>query len=115
MRFTQSGDFLINILSWCDENKFSKSLQTFLRKKPNLGLKNKLTDRAWLKIMTLMHKFNHNPALKLTLAAVGSLLFLTPSVKAAIALQDLMRFHWLQRPICDRAFWVLDQNLVGYG
>jgi hypothetical protein len=35
--------------------------------------------------MTLMHRFNHKPALKLTLAAVGSLLFLTPSVKAAIA------------------------------
>lgn len=43
--------------------------------------------------MTLMHKLNHNPALKLTLAAVGSLLFLTPSVKAAIADSSISSIH----------------------
>ncbi|HAX74888.1 MAG TPA: hypothetical protein DCY88_03405 [Cyanobacteria bacterium UBA11372] len=32
-----------NGISLWDENKFSKSLQRFFRKQPNLGLKNKLT------------------------------------------------------------------------
>ena len=44
-------------------------------------------------MMTLANKFNNKRALKLTLAAVGALLFLTPSVLAAIAESNISAIH----------------------